>query len=84
MQFSDILPIIELGEAFRRGDLERASNEGFAETGFEETIRLGEELGPQANRRVETERLKLVGAAYTVLACRVHQEYIATHGVNKP
>lgn len=84
VSFQDILPAVQLGETFRRGDAERESNEGNFETGYEETIRCGEEMGTQENRRIEVERLRLMGAAYTVLADHVHQEYIDTHEGNKP
>lgn len=84
LSFQDILPTVQLGETFRRGDAERESNEGIFETGYEETIRCGEEMGMQENRRVEVERLRLMGAAYTVLADHIHQEYIETYEGNLP
>lgn len=84
VSFQDIIPAVQLGETFRRGDAERESNAGNFETGYDETIRCGEEMGAQENWRIEVERLRLMGAAYTVLADHVHQEYIDTYEGNLP
>ncbi|GEM_PF-5141175 len=62
--YLDILQITELALAFRRGYDTTGDNEGTAESGYDETIRLGEVLPAFENSRPEADRQRLIGASY--------------------
>lgn len=62
--YNDILRVTELALAFRRGYDATGDNEGSAESGYDETIRLGEALQSFGNPRVEADRQRLIGASY--------------------
>lgn len=62
--YNDILRITELALAFRRGYDTTGDNEGTAESGYDETIRLGEALPAFENPRAEADRQRLIGASY--------------------
>lgn len=62
--YMDILRVTELALAFRRGYDATGDNEGSAESGYDETIRIGEGLRPFNSPRAEADRLRLIGASY--------------------